>query len=72
MILQSFKPTTAILAYISTTFGFVLMHNIFSFYYVKIFLNYYHVSASWFQFSQIIFMTWNTINDPLFGYFQVG
>lgn len=40
------------------------------FFYVKVFLSHYKVSQGWFQTSQVIFMIWNAINDPLFGYFQ--
>ena len=57
-------------AYAATTLGASLMHAVFMFYYVKIYLNRFHVSESWFQISQIVFMVWNAINDPLFGYMQ--
>lgn len=49
-------------------FSFGLVHCTFFFFYVKVFLNVYKVSEWWFQFSQTIFMIWNTINDPLIGY----
>ncbi len=58
------------LAYAATSLGSSMMTAVFNFYYVKIFLNYYHVSQGWFQISQVIFMGWNAINDPLFGYIQ--
>ena len=57
-------------AYASTSFGFALMGSVFNFYYVKIFLNRYHISEPWFQFAQFLYMVWNAINDPLFGYCQ--
>ena len=57
-------------AYAATSLGATLMHSIFNFYYVKIYLNRFHVSETWFQGSQVIFMIWNAINDPLFGYIQ--
>jgi Na+/melibiose symporter-like transporter len=57
-------------AYAATSLGAALMNSVFMFYYVKVFLNRHHVSESWFQVSQVIFMIWNALNDPLFGYMQ--
>ncbi len=57
-------------AYAATTVGASMMSSVFGFNYVRIFLNRYHVSENWFHVSQIIFMVWNAINDPLFGYIQ--
>ncbi|VDK46941.1 unnamed protein product [Cylicostephanus goldi] len=42
----------------------------FMFYYVKIYLNIFHVPQVWFNIAQTLFMFWNAINDPLFGYIQ--
>ena len=47
-----------------------MMNTVFSFYYVKVYLNRFNVTESWFQFAQIVFLIWNAINDPLFGYIQ--
>ncbi|XP_072025997.1 transmembrane protein 180-like isoform X1 [Amphiura filiformis] len=58
------------LAFACLTFGGSLMSSIFKFYYVKIFLNHYHVSQGWFDFAQICYLIWNAVNDPLFAYFQ--
>ncbi|XP_062999115.1 transmembrane protein 180-like [Elgaria multicarinata webbii] len=58
------------LAYSMTTLGAGMMNSIFSFYYVKLFLNRYKISEAAFHQAQIIFMIWNAINDPLFGYIQ--
>uniref|UniRef100_A0A914UQI3 Uncharacterized protein n=1 Tax=Plectus sambesii TaxID=2011161 RepID=A0A914UQI3_9BILA len=52
-----------------TSFGSNLAHTVFMFYYVKVFLS-YHISEGWFQFAQVLFLLWNALNDPLFGYFQ--
>lgn len=41
------------------------------FYYVKVYINQFHVDTKWFNVAQTLFMFWNTINDPLFGYLQV-
>ncbi|XP_072916237.1 transmembrane protein 180-like isoform X1 [Hemitrygon akajei] len=58
------------LAYSFTTLGAALMNNLFSFYYVKLFLNRYRISERDFQQAQVVFMVWNAFNDPLFGYLQ--
>ncbi|XP_072014900.1 LOW QUALITY PROTEIN: transmembrane protein 180-like [Amphiura filiformis] len=56
--------------YASLILGFKMMTSIFSFYYVKIFLDHYHVSQAWFDVAQVIYLFWNAINDPLFAYWQ--
>ncbi|XP_060946337.1 transmembrane protein 180-like isoform X1 [Limanda limanda] len=58
------------LAYAMTTLGSTMINSIFSFYYVKLFLNKYKISEGAFQQSQVMYMVWNAINDPLFGYLQ--
>lgn len=58
------------LAYSATTLAATMMNSIFNFYYVKIFLNVYRISNYWFNIAQVVFLIWNAINDPLFGYFQ--
>ncbi|XP_057673012.1 transmembrane protein 180-like [Corythoichthys intestinalis] len=60
----------AALAYAMTTLGAAMINNIFSFYYVKLFINKYQTSEGAFQQSQVVYMLWNAINDPLFGYLQ--
>ncbi|XP_057294817.1 transmembrane protein 180-like isoform X1 [Hydractinia symbiolongicarpus] len=57
-------------AYAATTMAATLMNSVFQFYYVKLFVNYYRISTYWFNTAQFIYMIWNAINDPLFGYFQ--
>lgn len=57
-------------AFAATTFAATAMGTVFNFYYVKIFLNYYKVSEDWFQFSQMLFLVWNMLNDPVFAYVQ--
>uniref|UniRef100_A0A7E4VCY7 Major facilitator superfamily protein n=1 Tax=Panagrellus redivivus TaxID=6233 RepID=A0A7E4VCY7_PANRE len=51
-------------------FGLGLLHTCFSFYYVKVFLNVFKVNEYWFNVSQLLYMLWNAVNDPLFGYLQ--
>ncbi|XP_051905493.1 transmembrane protein 180-like [Hippocampus zosterae] len=58
------------LAYSMTTLGSVMINNLFSFYYVKLFLNKYQITEGAFHQSQVVYMLWNAINDPLFGYLQ--
>ncbi|KAM3917614.1 transmembrane protein 180-like [Leptodactylus fuscus] len=58
------------LAYSMTTLGAGMMNSIFNFYYVKLFLNRYKISEGSFHQAQVVFMIWNALNDPLFGYFQ--
>ncbi|XP_063286433.1 transmembrane protein 180-like [Pelobates fuscus] len=58
------------LAYSMTTLGAGMMNNIFNFYYVKLFLNQYKISEAAFNQAQVVFMIWNAVNDPLFGYIQ--
>ncbi|XP_014859872.1 transmembrane protein 180-like [Poecilia latipinna] len=60
----------AAFAYAMTTLGSSMINNIFSFYYVKLFLNKYNISESAFHQSQVVYMVWNAVNDPLFGYLQ--
>lgn len=58
------------LAYAMTTLGSCMINNMFSFYYVKLFLNKYKISEVAFHQSQVVYMIWNAVNDPLFGYLQ--
>ncbi|KAI0237679.1 hypothetical protein LSAT2_011738 [Lamellibrachia satsuma] len=58
------------MAYASTTLGYTMMHSIFTFYYVNVYMERFHISQELFQASQVIFMVWNAINDPLFAYVQ--
>eukprot|EP01137_Pigoraptor_chileana_P030823 Opistho-2@17822 len=57
-------------AFAATTFAFVAMQSIFSMYYVDLFLNVYGVSSWWFYVSQALYLVWNAVNDPLFGWIQ--
>ncbi|KAF7666390.1 hypothetical protein LDENG_00107650 [Lucifuga dentata] len=68
--LVGFGLNPAAVAYSMTTLGSGLMGNIFSFYYVKLFLTKYKISEGAFHQSQIVYMLWNALNDPLFGYLQ--
>ncbi|PAV58632.1 hypothetical protein WR25_06149 [Diploscapter pachys] len=51
-------------------FALSLMQVMFQFYYVKVYLNIFHVPKLWFNVAQFLFMIWNAVNDPLFGFLQ--
>ncbi|XP_020491886.1 transmembrane protein 180-like [Labrus bergylta] len=68
--LRNFGVNPAALAFAMTTLGSCMINNIFSFYYVKLFINKYNVSEAAFHKSQVVYMVWNAVNDPLFGYLQ--
>ncbi|XP_061740673.1 transmembrane protein 180-like isoform X1 [Nerophis ophidion] len=68
--LTSVGINPAALAYAMTTLGSCMINNIFTFYYVKLFINKYRISEGAFHQSQVVYMLWNAINDPLFGYIQ--
>jgi len=57
-------------AYAATILGAGFINPVFNFYYVKLYLNRFHVSEPWFQFAQVVFMIWNAVNDPLFACLQ--
>lgn len=50
--------------------GLGLMQSLFSFYYVKVYLNVFHIDEYWFNVAQSFFLVWNAVNDPLCGYLQ--
>ena len=57
-------------AYCAASLGLTMIHHTFNFYYVKVFLNRYHIQESWFHVAQFLFLIWNAINDPLFAVLQ--
>lgn len=58
------------LSYCTAYMAFILINSAFNFYYVKVFMNFYHIDEKWFQTAQVLFLIWNAINDPLFAYIQ--
>ncbi|XP_053707814.1 transmembrane protein 180-like [Synchiropus splendidus] len=68
--LSNMGVNPAAAGYAMTTLGASMINNIFSFYYVKLFLNNYKISEGAFHQSQVVYMVWNAVNDPLFGYLQ--
>ncbi|XP_037649466.1 transmembrane protein 180 [Sebastes umbrosus] len=69
-LLMNFGLNPVALAFAMTTLGSGMINNIFSFYYVKLYLNKFKISEGAFHQSQVVYMLWNAINDPLFGYLQ--
>eukprot|EP01114_Cavostelium_apophysatum_P001315 TRINITY_DN11119_c0_g1_i1.p1 TRINITY_DN11119_c0_g1~~TRINITY_DN11119_c0_g1_i1.p1 ORF type:complete len:474 (-),score=86.24 TRINITY_DN11119_c0_g1_i1:66-1487(-) len=55
-------------AYATSAFSAAALHNVFLIYYVDVFLNVYHLQTGWFYFGETIYMIWNSVNDPLFGW----
>ena len=45
-----------LLALASLSMGFSLISSAFGFYYVKVFLDYFHIQESWFQFAQVSYL----------------
>ena len=63
------RPSTlTALAYGATSFSITMLHSIFMLYYVDLYVNVYRLDDSWFYFGQAVFMVWNAVNDPLFGW----
>eukprot|EP00042_Codosiga_hollandica_P054760 m.748598 g.748598 ORF g.748598 m.748598 type:complete len:245 (+) comp58974_c0_seq2:171-905(+) len=60
----------AALAYAATTMAEAMMAVLFDFYYVDLFLNVYGVDRYWFYASEMLYMSWNAINDPLCAWLQ--
>ncbi|XP_075259582.1 transmembrane protein 180-like [Convolutriloba macropyga] len=69
-ILSRFTLDNNFLCFAFCTFAANLMSSVFGFYYVYYFLDVYKVSHSCFQFAQFLFLIWNAINDPIFGWIQ--
>lgn len=57
-------------AYGSVTLFTSLLHNIFLLYHVDIFVSVYKIDKSSFWLGETIFLVWNSLNDPLFGWFS--
>ncbi|XP_071146155.1 transmembrane protein 180-like [Mytilus edulis] len=59
-----------ILSYCACVTGFNLIATAYSFYYIKVFMNLYHIEEKWFHGAQILYLIWNAVNDPMFAYIQ--
>ncbi|CAG2230915.1 transmembrane protein 180-like [Mytilus edulis] len=61
-----------ILAYCAAGVAFHMIASAFNFYYVKVFINHYHIEETWFQIAQTFHMIWTSVSNPLFAYIQDG
>jgi Na+/melibiose symporter-like transporter len=57
-------------AFAATSLGISLINRVFFFYYVKVYLNRFHVTEPWFEMAHVIFTIWNLVNESLFGCLQ--
>ncbi|CBY34411.1 unnamed protein product [Oikopleura dioica] len=55
-------------AYGLLAFFLAIVHNVFLIYHVDVYVYSYKVDKASFWLGEIIFLLWNSINDPLFGY----
>ncbi|KAK0395586.1 hypothetical protein QR680_001344 [Steinernema hermaphroditum] len=60
-------PTLVIIV---SNFGFTAMISVFSVFYLNVFLNVYKMDATHVTLVQTLFLVWNAVNDPIFGYIQ--
>ncbi|KAG8435351.1 hypothetical protein GDO86_013347 [Hymenochirus boettgeri] len=65
--LGAFHLSTAVL-YGSLSFFISVLHNVFLLYYVDTFVSVYKIDKLSFWIGETIFLIWNSLNDPLFGW----
>ena len=56
------------LSYGSLAFFIAILHNVFLIYHVQTFVSVYKISKWSFWIGEFVFLIWNSVNDPLFGY----
>lgn len=61
-------PSSVCVAYGVIFFCTSLLHNIFLVYHVQAFVSGFGLSKSSFWSAELVFLVWNAINDPLFGW----
>ena len=61
-------PRECFLAYGCIMLASSAMNNLFVTYYLELFMDLVAVPSDWFYIGQTIFMAWNAVNDPLFGF----
>eukprot|EP00698_Gefionella_okellyi_P025098 TRINITY_DN9078_c0_g1_i3.p1 TRINITY_DN9078_c0_g1~~TRINITY_DN9078_c0_g1_i3.p1 ORF type:complete len:299 (-),score=51.47 TRINITY_DN9078_c0_g1_i3:607-1503(-) len=67
--LRRMEPSTRIaIAYGATTFSATMLNSVFNLFYVDMFLKAYQMTDWWFYTGQIMYLIWNAVNDPLFGW----
>ncbi|EDO34958.1 predicted protein [Nematostella vectensis] len=55
-------------AYGSLSLFIAIVHNVFLLYYVQIFVSVYRIDQTSFWIGEAVFLVWNSVNDPLFGW----
>jgi len=60
--------TLRIRGYGLLSFFLALIHNIFLLYHVDVYVYSYKIDKNSFWLGEVLFLIWNSINDPLFGY----
>ncbi|RUS75095.1 hypothetical protein EGW08_017149, partial [Elysia chlorotica] len=64
-------PTVSLeTAYGSVTLFTSILHNVFLLYHVDMFVSVYQISKTAFWCGEALFLVWNSLNDPLFGWFS--
>uniref|UniRef100_UPI0035902372 transmembrane protein 180 n=1 Tax=Myxine glutinosa TaxID=7769 RepID=UPI0035902372 len=56
------------LSYGALAFCQNILHNVFLLYYVDVFVTVYHIDKLSFWLGETVFLVWNSVNDPLFGW----
>ena len=60
--------TLRIRSYGLLSFFLALIHNVFLLYHVDVYVYSYKIDKNSFWIGEVLFLIWNSINDPLFGY----
>ena len=55
-------------AYGSLSFFTTILHNIFLLYHVDMFVSVYKIDKTSFWLGEMVFLVWNSLNDPVFGW----
>eukprot|EP01135_Chromosphaera_perkinsii_P007003 Nk52_evm4s659 gene=Nk52_evmTU4s659 len=67
-VIQSLFADGKAIAYGSFSFSILIIHNVFLIFYVKMFLSVYGIDQWGFYVGQMIFLVWNSFNDPIVGW----
>ena len=55
-------------AYGSLSLFTTILHNVFLLYHVDMFVSVYKINKSAFWIGEVVFLVWNSLNDPVFGW----
>ena len=59
---------SVVISYSISSFASACLHTLFISYYVDVFRNWYYLEDDAFYWGEFIFLIWNSVNDPLFGW----